>query len=237
MTGESESGQEQAYPYSYAAEPYSIVEQVRQKIAPLRFHLAAKEIVKELGLNPNHKVLEIGSGLGLLGREIRKLTSLDLNYFGIDILFDSAKKSKEALIPVRADASRLPFPNKSFNHVISTDVLEHLYDPLKAVQEIYRVLKPGGKAFLVIADPSEPRFFRIVDHRSRSGKKSDVDWWEQLFLACGFEISESSKKYRKKDWRRIFNLPFLAKLKDKPGFACAFNPVHRPGVYVLKKPE
>jgi len=131
MAGESAISQEQAYPYSYTGKTSSVIEQVREKIAPFRFHLAAKEIVKELGLNPNHKVLEIGSGLGLLGREIRNLIGLDLKYIGIDILFDSTKKSKEALIPVQADAACLPFPDESFDHVISTDVFEHLLAPIK----------------------------------------------------------------------------------------------------------
>jgi len=233
----NEGSLEFPYQYSYACETPSLINEIRKKIAPFRFRLAAKEIVKELKIQPTDKILEIGSGLGLLGKEINNLISPNLSYYGIEILFDSAKKSKGSLTPVVADALTLPFSDKTFDSVISTDVFEHLRDPQKAVKEVYRVLKSGGKAFLVIADPSESRFFEVPDHRSRSGKKSDVEWWENLFKEIGFEIDESSKKYRKKDWRKIFNLPFLAKFKNKTGFACAFNPVYRPGVYILKKPE
>lgn len=225
------------YPYPYAIEhSSSVIEQVRAKIAPFRFRLAAQAITKELKINPQNKVLEIGSGLGLLGKEIRKLVHPEVKYTGIDIVFNSAKKSKDAFSPVQADATNLPFPDKCFDFVISTDVFEHLADPQKATVEIFRVLKPGGKAFLVIADPSEPRFFRVVDHKRRSNKISDIDWWEELFLACGFTISSASKQFRQKDLRRIFNLPLLVKLKNKQLFACAFNPVCRPGVYILEKP-
>jgi len=238
MSDEGNYDEKNLYPYSYGSERSgSLIEKLRARIAPFRFRLAARQIVNELGIQAEYKVLEIGSGLGLLGKEIRKLVSPNLSYYGVEILFDSAERSKGAVSPIAADALALPFPENIFDFVVSTDVFEHLPNPQKAVQEIYRVLKPGGKAFLVIADPSEGRFFKITDHHPSSGRKSDVEWWENLFEEIGFEIDESSKKYRRRDWRRIFNLPFLARLKDLPGFACAFNPVYRPGVYVLKKPE
>jgi len=42
----------------------------------------------------------------------------------------------------------LPFEDSSFEAVLCTQVLEHLERPGKAVKELYRVLKPGGKLFL-----------------------------------------------------------------------------------------
>jgi len=237
MANEGNFDLEQHYQYSYAPEnPHSLPEKIRKKIAPFRFRLAAREIIGALGIKPDNKVLEIGSGLGLLGKEIRNLVNPNLSYYGIDILFDSARKSKGAISPIVADTLALPFSDKAFDFVVSTDVFEHFDDPQKAVQEVFRILKPGGKAFIVIADPSEGRFFQVTNHHPRSGKKSDVEWWEKLFQESGFKINKTSKKYRKRDWRKIFNLPFLAKLKDKPGFACAFNPIYRPGVYILEKP-
>ncbi|MCH7641081.1 hypothetical protein IID22_02720, partial [Patescibacteria group bacterium] len=73
-------------------------------------------------------------------------------------------------------------------------------------------------------------------HIDRTKEGSNIPFWEELFKSKGFELQEKeSQKYRGRDWRKIFNLPFLVKLKNKPGFACAFNPVNRPGTYVLQK--
>jgi SAM-dependent methyltransferase len=48
-----------------------------------------------------------------------------------------------------ADLSReLPFPSSSFDTVLMTDVLEHLPDPVSAINQVARVLRPGGKLIL-----------------------------------------------------------------------------------------
>ena len=238
----------QDYPYSYDKTSnenkiyfFSIgktAEALRRKIAPFRFRLAARAISKELKLKGNESILEIGSGLGLLGKGIiEEVGKENIKYFGVELAYNPTRKSKNWIEPVQADAVHLPFAENSFDYVVSTDVLEHIADDTAVLKEIYRVLKPGGKAFIVIADPSEARFDKVSGHIRRSQESSDVPYWEKKFLETGFRVLvKNSQKYRSRDWRRIFNLPFLVKLKDKPGFACAFNPVNRPGVYIVEKP-
>ena len=65
--------------YSYSYGPLNLqknsisryISEVRGKVAPFRFQLAAREISKELQLMPGNKILELGSGLGLLGNAIK----------------------------------------------------------------------------------------------------------------------------------------------------------------------
>lgn len=231
------------YAYSYSSERIDghllkdSIRRIRSGIAPFRFQLAARQISKELELQGGEKVLEIGSGLGLLGKAIKDEVAGDIDYLGIELAYKPAKKSRRASIdPIQADAVKSPFPNNSFDVVVSTDVLEHIFDAEGAVGEINRVLKPGGKAFIVIADPSEGRFRKVEDHIDRTQTGSDVEFWEDVFERNGLKVQrDKSKKHRRKDWRKIFNLPILVKLKDRSGFACAFNPVNRPGTYVLEK--
>lgn len=216
----------------------SFIKTLRQKVAPLRFNLAAQAIIRETGMTPDSRILEIGCGVGLLGQAIKDKLGLTNNYYGIDLNFDPGLKlSKEkGLTPVKADATNLPYADETFDFIVSTDVFEHVPDAEKLVSETKRVLKPGGRAFIVISDPSEGRFRVTSDHIDRTGKGTDVKFWTNLFEKEGFSISPRSEKYRREDWRRIFNLPELRKVKDKPVLSCAFDLVRRPGVFILAKP-
>lgn len=89
-------------------------------------------------------------------------------------------------------------------------------------KETYRVLKPGGIAFIVICDPAEGRF-HVPGHIDRRKGGSDIQYWEKLFGKTGFTLLPSSLKYRRRDWRRIFNLPLLRYFKDKPDNEIKFS--------------
>lgn len=72
-----------------------------------------------------------------------------------------------------SDIQSMPLENESFDTVLSAEVLEHVPDPEKALREIYRVLKPGGK--LVISIPhlmymhNEPNdFYRYTKYGLRT---------------------------------------------------------------------
>jgi SAM-dependent methyltransferase len=66
-------------------------------------------------------------------------------YIGADYLTDRSKPD------VVCSALELPLPENSFDTVVSTEVLEHVPDPLRALKEMHRVVKPGG--YVVVATP------------------------------------------------------------------------------------
>src|SRR4029079_8909770 len=99
-------------------------------------------------------VLEIGCGLGTDGAQFAKAGA---NYTGIDLTdaaINLAKRRFELFqLPGTfrvADAERLDFPNNSFDLVYSHGVLHHTPDTDAAVREIHRVLRPGGKAVVML---------------------------------------------------------------------------------------
>lgn len=53
------------------------------------------------------------------------------------------------MVDIVADAHNVPFSTNSVDFVYNQAVIEHLYDPQKAVEEMFRCLKPGGLAFVV----------------------------------------------------------------------------------------
>ena len=61
---------------------------------------------------------------------------------------------------VRAYGEHLPFPNESFDFVVSFSVLAHVRDPLACLAEIRRVMRHGSNAFVAIPELEGYRFLR-----------------------------------------------------------------------------
>jgi SAM-dependent methyltransferase len=100
------------------------------------------------------RVLEIGCGMGTDGAQFAKAGAI---YTGID-LTDAAVELARKRFQLSglkgefrvADAERLDFPDASFDLVYSHGVLHHTPDIEAAVREIHRVLKPGGRAMVML---------------------------------------------------------------------------------------
>jgi SAM-dependent methyltransferase len=111
---------------------------------------AAADFANTRGL----RVLEIGCGMGTDGAQFAKAGA---DYTGID-LTDAAVELARKRFQVSglkgefrvADAERLDFPDESFDLVYSHGVLHHTPDIEAAVREIHRVLKPGGRAIVML---------------------------------------------------------------------------------------
>jgi SAM-dependent methyltransferase len=100
------------------------------------------------------RVLEIGCGLGIDGAQFA-LAGAD--YTGIDLTNASIELARKRfeLAGLRgefriADAEQLDFPDNAFDLVYSHGVLHHTPDTARAVREIHRVLKPGGRAIVML---------------------------------------------------------------------------------------
>jgi ubiquinone/menaquinone biosynthesis C-methylase UbiE len=88
------------------------------------------------------RVLEVGSGTGLLQDVVA-------DYVGIDIAASSATYMRKPFGV--GSATALPFPDSSFDGAFSFWVLEHIARPEQMLDELRRVIRPGGTLFLVAA--------------------------------------------------------------------------------------
>ena len=109
------------------------------------------------------KMLEIGCGSGaqaaVFANAGAEITAIDLTERAIEMtkrrfdLFDI----KNATI-MQSDAENLPFDDNNFDFVWSWGVIHHSANTEKIAQEIYRVLKPGGKASIMIYNRNSVRY-------------------------------------------------------------------------------
>ncbi|MBB1139625.1 class I SAM-dependent methyltransferase [Myroides sp. WP-1] len=111
------------------------------------------------------------------------------------------------LADVKADICNLPFSDNSFDIILCNHVLEHIPDDTKAMQELYRILKPGGMGiFQVPQDLNRPMTFQddsITDPKERTlifGQYDHVrvyglDYFDKL-RQIGFTVIEED--YTKK---------------------------------------
>ena len=63
-----------------------------------------------------------------------------------------------------ADIHALPFEDRVYDTVLANNVLEHSYDPVRCLQEIRRVLKPGGRLFALIPLDALNRDYALPSH-------------------------------------------------------------------------
>ena len=107
-------------------------------------------------LKPGMKVLDVGCGVGAPAREIAKFVGCHITGVTINDLhversnkYNAEDGFADQVHMVKGTFTDLPFPDGSFDAVYATEAICHATDMLKACQEIYRVLKPGGRVGLV----------------------------------------------------------------------------------------
>ncbi len=129
-----------------------------------RGHMAVVEM--SLGELGGKKILEVGSGAGghsaLFASRGAVMTSVDLTLQRVrstEAKFRLMGEAADSCNALQSDAERLPFADDSFDIVYSNGVLHHINDTEKAIDEVYRVLKPGGGAVIMLYCKSSWHFW------------------------------------------------------------------------------
>ena len=162
-----------------------------------RHQFMARQLVEKIP--ENGKVLEIAPGPGYFCIELAKLgkyqiTGLDISKTFVEI---ARKNAVEAGVKVDfrlGNASAMPFADETFDFTFCQAAFKNFSEPVRAISEMYRVLRPGGTA--VIAD--------LRHDASQEGIKQEVDgmglgpinammvkWtFKQMLLKSAYSIAE-----------------------------------------------
>jgi ubiquinone/menaquinone biosynthesis C-methylase UbiE len=143
--------------------------------------------LREMEAREGERILDIGCGRAIDAIELAKRGG---SCFGLEPSRQMISHAKERIAEsntevtlIRGIGEYLPFKNCSFDKVICKGALDHFPNPAKALEEIARVLKPEGKAIIVIANFESlsfrlgRRLFKIVERLYRE-KGSEYKVWQ-----------------------------------------------------------
>lgn len=144
----------------------------RENIESLDFSYYIHEYSKFKG----KKIIDIGCGNGYV---CSKYASEGADVYGIDVTKKAIDLSSRRFelyglkgIFKQASADNLPFPDNSFDCVCSMGVLHHIENTDKAIKEIFRILKPGGRVILMFYNRNSAKYHLRYRFKSLFTKKT-----------------------------------------------------------------
>ncbi len=113
------------------------------------------DLLEHLNLNSQSHVLDVGGGTGRVAQTLlpyaASVTVVDLSY---KMLLEA--RLKPGLKSAMAASEDLPYPAESFDAIIMVDAFHHVIDQQQTLNELFRVLKPGGT--IVVKEPDIKTF-------------------------------------------------------------------------------
>lgn len=111
-------------------------------------HATAQAIAAQLG--PGGALLEVAPGPGYLAIEVARLgayriSGLDISHSFVRIATDNARRAGVAIDFRHGDVARMPFATDSFDCLVCQAAFKNFPDPVTALDEMHRVLRPGGR--------------------------------------------------------------------------------------------
>ena len=191
-----------------------------------RRHAIALRWIERLNLEPGTRVLEVGCGAGLLSVA---LAQRGMSVHAIDpvpaMVVEARRSAEEAHVgqamSIRVgDAHRLHFADASFTVVAALGVLPWLRDPAQAIDEMARVLKPGG--WLVLSADNRARLPVLLDpvrNPALDGVKQTIKRW---IVGPRADVGPRPRADRRRDVDRML---YEAGLRKRAGATCGFGPL------------
>jgi SAM-dependent methyltransferase len=121
---------------------------------------------------PGTEIIDLG------GKKINKRGDFDINNYNLNVKY--ANLSEDSRPDFLCDISSVPVDDNSFDGAILSEVIEHLPEPKRALEEAFRILKPGGYAMICA-----PFNFHIHADPYDYGRYTGY-WYETALKEIGF---------------------------------------------------
>ena len=164
---------------------------------------AQRSVIYILDVNENINFLDVGCGTGYAIGEAAKLVNGKGEFYGIDLsskIIEKAKdnyRDKSNFHFIKANVESIPLNDNFFNIIICTYSFHHYLNPDKALKEIYRLLKKGGKVYIL--DPTSDKWYVNVINKiiklfePEHVKKYSTAEFRLLFQNAGLKYSFSKE--------------------------------------------
>jgi len=119
---------------------------------------AQTRVISLLDLKKGMNFLDVGCGTGWAIGQVANLVNDAGSFYGIDLSPKMIEKAKENFRGrsnfyfIKSNVESIPLGDEFFNIIICTNSFHHYLNPNKAVREMYRLLKKGGKVYIL--DPT-----------------------------------------------------------------------------------
>ena len=149
-----------------AADPQAYVTMLDRQHARASTQAYKRRALALLDPQPGQRILDVGCGVGVDTLALARLVAPAGQVVGLDysqtMVDEARRRSQGTPLPVnfeQGDVQRLAYPDATFDRCYADRAFQHLPDPLLALTELRRVLKPGSA--LVIVDPDHE--MRVID--------------------------------------------------------------------------
>jgi ubiquinone/menaquinone biosynthesis C-methylase UbiE len=200
--------------FTKQAEQFAKSQSMRQK--------GGLEILPPLaGVKRSHRVLDVACGPGFVALEFARHAR---EVVGVDLTAEMLKQARalarhEGVKNVtfrRADVNRLPFPNESFDLVVTRASFHHFPEPKDVLKEIARVIKKNGR--ILISDntsKNDPEKSRLQNTIEKLRDPSHVEMlplkkWRRLFKNAGLRVVKERRLVQPRnaeDWMALTQTP------------------------------
>jgi ubiquinone/menaquinone biosynthesis C-methylase UbiE len=142
-----------------------------------------------LALAPGQRVIEVGSGTGDFAREIATVVAPTGSVTGIDLSAAMVATATERIVgtglPLTfqvGDAHHLDFPDQSFDRACAASFFIHVDDPVRVLQEMVRVIRPGGRIVVRESGPGAFTFFGADFHTTSALREVSARGWRNPWI-------------------------------------------------------